>query len=95
MNKTEFLKEIQQEGGFSSLKDAEKAYDAFVGAIYKGLKGSGKIILAGFGQLQYAKNGSLINFKTIELKKLICKQKIEKVSLSTSNKLLSLSLCFS
>ena len=66
MNKTEFLKEIQQEGGFSSLKDAEKAYDAFVGAIYKGLKGSGKIILAGFGSFKKKKKaaGSVKNPKT-------------------------------
>ena len=66
MNKTEFLKEIQQEGGFSSLKDAEKAYDAFVGAIYKGLKGSGKIILAGFGSFELKKKaaGQVKNPKT-------------------------------
>lgn len=66
MNKTEFLKEIQQEGGFSSLADAEKAYDAFVGAIYKGLKSSGKIILAGFGSFELKKKeaGSVKNPKT-------------------------------
>ncbi len=66
MNKTEFIKEIQKEGDFSSLKDAEKAYNAFVGAIYKGLKNSGKIILAGFGtfELKNKPAGTVKNPKT-------------------------------
>ncbi len=89
MNKTEFLKEIQQEGGFSSLKDAEKAYDAFVGAIYKGLKGSGKIILAGFGSFELKKKaaGSVKNPKTGDVVKTPAKN-VPKFKFSSSFKTL-------
>ena len=66
MNKTEFVKEMQIEGDFASIKEAEKAYNAFVGAIYKGLKNSGKIILAGFGTFEIKSKpaGTVKNPKT-------------------------------
>lgn len=52
MNKTEFIKVLRDEGNFSSIKDAENAYEAFVSAVVKGLKDSNKIILAGFGTFE-------------------------------------------
>ena len=89
MNKTEFVKEIQLEGGFASVKDAEKAYDAFVGAIYKGLKNDGKIILAGFGsfELKNKPAGTVKNPRTGEVVKTPAKN-VPKFKFSSSFKAL-------
>ena len=89
MNKTEFLKEVQVEGDFSSLKEAEKAYNAFVGAIYKSLKNSGKIILAGFGtfELKTKPAGTVKNPKTGALIKTDAKS-VPKFKFSSSFKTL-------
>lgn len=47
MNKTEFVKSFAANAGLS-VKDATKAYDAFVSTVVDGLKEDGKIQLLGF-----------------------------------------------
>lgn len=51
MNKGEFVRAIAEEGQFS-IKDAEKAYNAFVGTVQKTLKKGEAISLVGFGTFQ-------------------------------------------
>lgn len=48
MNKTELVEIIAAEAGLKR-KDAEAAYNAFIGAIEKELAAGNKIMLAGFG----------------------------------------------
>ena len=48
MNKGEFVRAIAEKGGFT-LKDADVAYNAFVGTIQEALKKGDSIALAGFG----------------------------------------------
>ncbi len=76
MNKTEFVKVIQAEGAFESVKDAEKAYNAFVDAVFKSLKDNEKITLAGFGtfEVKLKPAGTVKNPKTGELIKTEEKQ---------------------
>lgn len=52
MNKAEFIKDFQENGNFSSNKEASQAYDAFVATILKALKNDEKIQLAGFGTFE-------------------------------------------
>ncbi len=48
MNKGEFIKSIAQKGEFTN-KEAEAAYNAFVGTVAEALKAGDTISLAGFG----------------------------------------------
>lgn len=48
MNKGEFIKSLAQKGEFTN-KQAEVAYNAFVGTIQEALKAGDTINLAGFG----------------------------------------------
>ncbi|MBQ8749915.1 MAG: HU family DNA-binding protein [Clostridia bacterium] len=52
MNKAEFLKDLQENGNYNSVKEASQAYDAFVATILKALKEGEKIQLAGFGTFE-------------------------------------------
>lgn len=89
MNKTEFIKEIQNEGEFASQKEAEKAYNAFVGALYKAMKDSEKIVLAGFGTFEVKAKpaGTVKNPKTGEVVKVAAKN-VPKFKFSSSFKTL-------
>ena len=52
MNKTEFIRNIQEIGNYNSMREATQAYDAFVATILKALKEDDKIQLAGFGTFE-------------------------------------------
>ncbi|RDU67019.1 DNA-binding protein [Helicobacter didelphidarum] len=54
MNKNDFVKTIKEVGGYSEKKEAEKALDSVVAAIYKVLKTNGTVELVGFGKFENA-----------------------------------------
>lgn len=66
MNKAEFIRALQENGGYKSVKDATAAYDSFVATILKSLKDGEKIQLAGFGTYEVKKKGprTAVNPKT-------------------------------
>lgn len=61
MNKGEFLKAIAESGDFT-MKEAGIAYDAFVGAVVKGLKAGEKVQLVGFGTFEVKKKNARTGF---------------------------------
>ena len=52
MNKSEFIRNMQENGGYNSQREATQAYDAFVATVLKALKDDEKIQLAGFGTFE-------------------------------------------
>jgi len=60
MNKAEFIREMQENGDFGSIKEATVAYDAFVATILKALKEDDKIQLAGFGTFEVKERASRV-----------------------------------
>lgn len=52
MNKTEFIKSMQENGNYNSIREATQAYDAFVATVLKALKDDEKVQLAGFGSYE-------------------------------------------
>ena len=68
MNKSEFIRNMQENGGYNSQREATQAYDAFVATVLKALKDDEKIQLAGFGTFEVKTRASRmgINPKTGE-----------------------------
>ena len=52
MNKSEFLKAMQDNGGYNSFRESSQAYDAFVSTVLEAQKQGKKIQLAGFGTFE-------------------------------------------
>ncbi|HOD93262.1 MAG TPA: HU family DNA-binding protein [Clostridia bacterium] len=57
MNKREFIKAMSLESGLT-LKETNKAYDAFLDVVSKTLKKNDKIQLAGFGTFEVKKRAA-------------------------------------
>lgn len=60
MNKSEFIKNMQDLGEYNSTKEASRAYDAFIGALVKGLQNEEKIQLPGFGTFAVKERASKV-----------------------------------
>ena len=58
MNKSEFIRNMQENGGYNSQREATQAYDAFVATVLKALKDDEKIQLAGFGTFEVAERAA-------------------------------------
>ncbi|HPJ75349.1 MAG TPA: HU family DNA-binding protein [Clostridia bacterium] len=67
MNKREFIKAMSAESGLT-VKDTDKAYDAFLEVVAKALKEGDKVQLAGFGTFEVKKRAARtgVNPKTGE-----------------------------
>ena len=65
MNKSELVKAISEKSG-STIKDAEKFLDSFIGAIMEAMKKGDDVTLVGFGTFSVANRAERIghNFKT-------------------------------
>lgn len=68
MNKADFIKAMQENGGFASIKETNAAYDAFWATVLDALKDGEKIQLAGAGtfEVKERKARECINPKTGE-----------------------------
>ena len=71
MNKSELLKAISEKSG-STIKEAEKFLDSFVGAVMEAMQKGDDVMLVGFGTFSVAKRAERTgrNFKTGALVKV-------------------------